>query len=57
MESQEGNGANLQTRVTINVPLKIVHCSDGVIEDIEEDNVEDVDCAPQSEVDPVSELN
>lgn len=59
MESKESNGANLQTSVIINTPSKVLHCSDGVIEDIEEDSVEEVTCTPQnqeSNVDPVSEL-
>lgn len=57
MENNESNGANLQTSVTINTPSKIIHCSDGIIEDIKEELVEEVACTPQnqdSEVDPVS---
>lgn len=60
METNESNGANWQTSVTINTPSKVIHCSDGVIEDIEVDNVEELASAPQtheSVVDPVSELN
>ncbi|XP_026330826.1 protein FAM177A1-like [Hyposmocoma kahamanoa] len=55
MENNESNGSNLQTSVTINTPSKVIHCSDGVIEDIHEENVVEVASAPQnqvSEVDP-----
>lgn len=60
MESNESNAANLHTSVTINTPSKVIYCSDGVIEDIMEDNVEEVAGTPQnqvSEVDPVSEFD
>lgn len=60
MENNESNSSNAQTSVTINTPSKVIYCSDGVIEDIQEDNVTEVRCAPQSEeseVDPVSEFD
>lgn len=58
MENNDSSSSNGQTSVTINSPSKVIYCSDGVIEDIQEDNVEEVRCGPQneaSEVDPVSE--
>lgn len=57
MENTESDGSNRQTSVTINTPANVIHCSDGVIEEIHEDKVEEVASAPQnqdSDVDPVS---
>lgn len=60
MENNESNGAHLQTSVTINTPSNVIHCSDGIIEDMKEENVEELAFTPpsqESEVDPVSEFD
>lgn len=60
MENNESNGTNSQTNVTISTPSNVIYCSDGIIEDIKDDNVQELTSTPHSqdsEVDPVSVLN
>lgn len=42
MERSEENRGNTQVQVTINRPITILHFSDGVEEEIEEENVNNV---------------
>lgn len=52
----ENSGVNSYAEVTITKPARVLHCSDGIIEEIEEENVEELHSKPSNEenIDPVS---
>ncbi|XP_072937110.1 protein FAM177A1 [Epargyreus clarus] len=54
MDIQQENGINSDYQVTINRPLRVIHFSDGVEEEIEQDKVDGLQSAPTTEenVDP-----
>lgn len=56
MERSEENRGNTQVQVTINRPITILHFSDGVEEEIEEEKVNDVQNVQKTHenVNPVS---
>ncbi|KAJ2951745.1 hypothetical protein O0L34_g13912 [Tuta absoluta] len=49
MEKLTDIGASQQTEVTISKPTRVLHCSDGVIEEIEEDKLAEIQSAPNDE--------